>query len=145
MTDPERFPYLDVRDAHGQAWPRPLLPVTLQNGTRTIDHNGLLDTGATVSVLPYEAGLELGLTWTEHKTPVELTGNLARYDARGVILTASVGRYEPVRLIFAWTRAPNVPLILGQLNFFAEFDVCFFQARGIFELQPKQYDQKNEL
>jgi hypothetical protein len=56
---------------------------------------------------------------------------------RGVVLSATVGPFAPVRLAFAWTRAENVPLILGQMNFFLEFEVCFFRARGLFEIQPK--------
>jgi|GEM_PF-3158502 len=28
-------------------------------------------------------------------------------------------------------------LILGQANFFLEFDVCFFRARSEFEVRPK--------
>jgi len=29
-------------------------------------------------------------------------------------------------------------LILGQANFFFEFEVCFFRARSEFEIRPKQ-------
>ncbi|WP_244913187.1 hypothetical protein [Phormidesmis priestleyi] len=39
---------------------------------------------------------------------------------------AIVGEFEPLQLVFAWTQATNVPLILGQVNFFMEFDVCFY-------------------
>ena len=76
-------------------------------------------------VLPYPLGIEMGAVWEEQKVAIELSGNLARYEARGMILTATVGQFEPVRLAFAWTRSEEVPLLLGQANFFAEFDVCF--------------------
>lgn len=46
--------------------------------------------------------------------------------------------FPTIDLAFAWTQAPNVPLILGQANFFFEFDVCFFRARSEFEVRPKQ-------
>jgi hypothetical protein len=35
-----------------------------------------------------------------------------------------------------WLQRDDVPLILGQANFFMEFDVCFFSTRGVFQLQP---------
>ena len=38
---------------------------------------------------------------------------------------------------FAWTQAAEVPLLLGQVNFFMEFDVCFFRAQAAFEIKPK--------
>ncbi|WP_340626568.1 MULTISPECIES: hypothetical protein [Aphanizomenon] len=40
-------------------------------------------------------------------------------------MQVQIGNLEPVRLAFAWVEASNVPLILGQTNFFREFDVCF--------------------
>jgi len=39
--------------------------------------------------------------------------------------------------VFAWTRAENVPLILGQVNFFMEFDVCFYRSQLAFNLSPR--------
>jgi hypothetical protein len=138
MVNPERYPYLEARNAQGQTLPRPLMPIKLSHETHSITSSGLLDTGATVSVLPYEVGLELGLRWSDHVRSLDLTGNLAQYEARGTILTGIVGQFAPTLLIFAWTRAVGVPLLLGQVNFFAEFDACFFHARGIFEVQPKR-------
>ena len=31
----------------------------------------------------------------------------------------------------------NAPLILGQANFFLEFDVCFYRSKLEFEIKPK--------
>jgi hypothetical protein len=31
----------------------------------------------------------------------------------------------------------NVPLILGQVNFFMEFDICFYRSQLQFEISPK--------
>ena len=87
---------------------------------------GLVDSGAAISVLPYELGLELGLNWDDFTTGLSLTGNLARSPAKVVLLNAHVGNFSPVELGFAWTREPNVGLILGQVNFFEQFQVCFF-------------------
>ncbi len=71
------------------------------------------------------------------KYAVSLTGNLAQYEARAVLLQAAVGQFQPVQLVFAWTQARDVPLILGQVNFFMEFDVCFYRSRLQFEIVPK--------
>jgi hypothetical protein len=98
---------------------------------------GLLDTAATVNVLPYDTGLQLGAIWDQQTVPVRLTGNLANQEARGLLLTATVGKFPPVRLAFAWTKNNAVPLLLGQVNFLMEFDVCFFRSQLRFEVKPK--------
>jgi hypothetical protein len=46
--------------------------------------------------------------------------------------------FAPVRLAFAWASVDTVPVILGQVSFFLEFDVCFFRARRAFEIRPAQ-------
>jgi hypothetical protein len=48
-----------------------------------------------------------------------------------------VSRFAPVRLVFAWTQADNIPMILGQVNFFMEFDVCFYRSQQAFEIPPR--------
>jgi len=99
--------------------------------------SGLLDTGASVNVLPYLIGVELGYEWERQTTTLTLTGNLAQYEARVVLVQAIVGQFEPVQLVFAWTQATTVPLILGQVNFFMEFNVCFYRSQLQFEVSPK--------
>jgi hypothetical protein len=42
-----------------------------------------------------------------------------------------------VRVVFAWAQVNTVPVILGQVNFFLEFDACFSRSSGVFELKPK--------
>jgi hypothetical protein len=113
----------------------PYLSLLLTYGKNSIPVRGILDTG---NVLPYEVGYMLGANWEQQTTRVKLTGNLASYDARVIILTAIVNKFDPIKLAFAWTEAKNVPLILGQMNFFLEFDICFYAARSIFEIAPKK-------
>ena len=98
---------------------------------------GLIDSGAAINVLPYDVGLQLGAIWEQQTTPLRLTGNLAAAEARGLVVLANVGPFPPVRLALAWTQARTVPLILGQVNFFLEFDVCFFRSRSVFEVKLK--------
>lgn len=132
----ESYPFV-VRDPGlGAASLAPLLPMTLI-GPNAVPVSGLLDTGATVNVLPYSVGERLGVVWDQQTTPVTLTGNLAACEARALVVTAQVGKFPPVRLVFAWARTEAVPVLLGQVNFFMEFDVCFFRSRSLFEIRPR--------
>jgi hypothetical protein len=97
----------------------------------------LLDTGASVNVLPYLVGLQLGAVWEDQTAIIQLSGNLAQMEARGLVLSATVADYPSVLLAFAWTQSTEAPLILGHMNFFAEFDACFYRADLAFELHPR--------
>jgi hypothetical protein len=44
---------------------------------------------------------------------------------------------NPVRLVCAWTRAEEAPVLFGQSNFFMEFDVCFYRSQRAFEINLK--------
>jgi len=68
---------------------------------------------------------------------VPLGGNLARFEARALVLQAKVERFSSVELAFAWTQDRNAPLILGHMNFFLAFDVCFYRSESAFEISPK--------
>lgn len=116
----------------------PYLPLTLINGNRTREVMALLDTGASVNVLPLEIGLDLGAVWTEQTVPIALSGNLAAEPARGLILSGKVSNFEERLLAFAWTQSRNIPVILGQMNFFQEFNVCFYRHELVFEISPTE-------
>jgi len=137
MPNPERFPFVAADNRLGEAGFLPQLPITLAYQDRSVNASGLLDTGATVNVMPYHIGVELGAIWEEEAASLRLSGNLAQYEARPVIVAALVGSFSPVRLAFAWTQTADVPLILGQVNFFMEFDVCFYRSQRYFEISPK--------
>jgi hypothetical protein len=132
MPDHHRFSYTLIRSGALTVL-RPLLTFSLQ-GQNTLQVQGLLDTGADVNILPYSVGTALGLIWEDHPVVASPSGNLASYLARGVVLKAVVADLKPVRLAFAWSQADHIPLILGQLNFFQEFDICFFRSQSAFEL-----------
>jgi hypothetical protein len=140
MVDTQKFPYKIIDSNLGMVDRMPYLPLKLSLTGQSLNTEGLLDTGASVNVLPYELGLQLGLIWEDETLSVLLAGNLARFEARAVVVDAQVSSFPSVNLAFAWTRSSNVPLILGQANFFFEFDVCFFRARSEFEIRPKQVD-----
>jgi hypothetical protein len=97
----------------------PYLPLQLAYRGRQVDVVGMLDTGATVNVLPYNLGVELGLQWENCTAVLELAGNLRDVEARGVLLEASIGDLPKIRLAFAWAQTSDVPLILGHIRLVA--------------------------
>ncbi len=136
MTAPvEQFPFREV--ASGMVSPvlMPYLPISLNQHHHSALVEALVDSGSVVNVLPYDVGLQLGLVWEQQTIPVVLSGNLRDREARGVVVTGTVGTLPPAMLAFAWTQAKDVPLLLGQVNFFLEFDVCFYRKRGLFEVR----------
>jgi hypothetical protein len=131
-----QFPFLPVSAPQGASFLMPLMPLALRfKAGETVRTHGLIDSGATVSVMPHGLGIRLGAVWEAQTTVVKLTGNLAAYEARALLTEASVGEFAPVRLVFAWTRADTVPLLLGQVNFFEEFNVSLRRAQRVFEIE----------
>ena len=133
-----RFPYMPADDLPTSLMPR--LPLVLSYGNRSIEVVGLLDTGAAVNVLPYEIGIALGAVWEAQKFTVALVGSLGRYEARGLAVFAShqqLNPDKPVRLVCAWTKAEDAPVLFGQFNFFVEFNVCFYRSQNIFDINLK--------
>jgi len=112
----------------------PTIPIILSYAESSCSANALLDTGSTVNLLPYDIGLQLGAIWEEHTIRLPLAGNLETVEARGLFVHVQIGNLEPVRLAFAWAQASQVPLILGQTNFFREFDICFQRSRRTIEI-----------
>jgi hypothetical protein len=112
----------------------PTIPIILSYPDSSVSANALLDTGSTVNLLPYDIGLQLGAIWDQQIVRLPLAGNLARVEARGLFVQVKIGNLEPVRLAFAWAKASQIPLILGQTNFFREFDVCFQRSQSTIKI-----------
>jgi hypothetical protein len=132
-----RFRYSTTAPSQDEFDSLPRLPLTLRSDDHSVDVVGLVDSGATVNVLPYQVGIELGAIWDDRKANLRLAGNLGNTGAMPWFAIAHIGEFTPVRLVFAWVRHNNVPLILGQTNFFLEFDVCFYRSKLEFEVNPK--------
>ena len=137
MSRSQRFTFTEKPDTFGIIDTVPQLSFTLINYDNSVNVSGLLDTGSSVNIIPYDIGLQLGEIWEEQSTSVMLAGNLAPVEAKGLILSAQINDFSPVRLVFAWSRANDIPLLLGRMNFFLEFDVCFYTALKEFELTQK--------
>jgi hypothetical protein len=132
----QQFPFVPRDPNLGNASLAPMLPLTVI-GSQQIATTGLVDSGAAINVLPYSLGIELGFDWDKETRSVDLSGNLATVEARVVVVSAVVGNFPPVRLAFGWAHVDAISVILGQVNFFLEYDVCFFRTRSIFEVRPR--------
>jgi hypothetical protein len=132
-----RFKYSTTGPLQNEFDSLPRLPLLLRLNDQTIEVVGLVDSGATVNVLPHEVGLRLGAVWDDGKANIRLAGTLGNLKAMPLFLAAHVGEFPPVRLAFAWVQSNDVPLVLGQTNFFMEFDVCFYRSKLEFEVKPR--------
>ena len=137
MVQKIRFPFTESDPRMGALSAFAYIPIKLTYQSPSLELVGLLDTGASVNVLPYEVGLKLGLTWEAQNLIIPLGGNLVSSEAKAIILKAQIANFEPVDLAFAWTSDRNAPLILGQTNFFQAFDVCFYRAELAFEVSTR--------
>jgi len=137
MFNAQRFNFQPKTDLLGMIDYVPYLPLRLTYQNQYLDVMGLLDTGASVNVLPYQIGLRLGAIWEKQTISIPLAGNLSQQEAKGLLLSAKVGHFPAVNLVFAWAKVDNIPLLLGRTNFFKEFDVCFYNSQLAFEVCPK--------
>ena len=72
----------------------PRLTFSLRCNNRQAEVVGLVDSGATVNVLPYEAGVRLGQIWDYRKANIRLSGNLGNFPAMPVVTVAKIGDSE---------------------------------------------------
>jgi hypothetical protein len=64
-----RFNYSTNSSIQNEFDSLPRIPLILQKDDQSIETNGLVDSGATVNVLPYELGVQLGGVW-DNRYPV---------------------------------------------------------------------------
>jgi hypothetical protein len=53
-----------------------------------------------------------------------------------LVVDGTIHPFPPVPLVFAWVQDDRPPILLGQTNFFMEFDVFLFRRQGVFQIQP---------
>ncbi|MCB0033371.1 MAG: hypothetical protein KDE51_05110 [Anaerolineales bacterium] len=117
----------------------PLVDLKLSKGPKGLTVSALVDSGASLNILPMDVGLELGLVWEEQNYVIDLGGMLQGVQAYGVVLEAQIGDSPPTHLAFAWVNRPSsqIRTLLGQVNFFQEYDVYFYGSEQAFEIKPK--------
>jgi len=137
MPIPAVYPYVQLIPSIGAAGWMPMLPVTLDHNGTALAAAALVDSGASLNIIPYQLGVQLGGNWNQYPGSLPLGGVFANYPAKPLFLDVRIGTFPPVQLSFGWTQAPTARLLLGQMNFFLEFDVCFYRTRGEFHVQPR--------
>ena len=117
----------------------PLVNIKLSHKAETITAPAIVDSGAALNILPYDVGLSLSLDWDTQTYRLDLGGILAGTQAYAVLLQAEVAPFPPLKLAFAWVSKPStkVRVLLGQVNFFQEFDVHFYGSQQAFEIALK--------
>jgi len=133
-----RFPYIVADEQFATLTPR--LEMILIYRNKSVNVVGLIDSGSTVNVLPYSVGIALEATWSNQPVVPGLSSPLRGVEVRALDVFAfhqELLPHKPVRLVFAWAQSDDVPVIFGQMNFFMEFDVCFYRSQSVFEVNLK--------
>jgi hypothetical protein len=100
----------------------------------------LVDSGATVNVLPYSVGLDLGLDWKTAAEGFEIGGSAAG-TTKKVRLQFKIRDFDALELEFRWLEHDRVQLILGHDNFFKYFDVCFSTHNQVMTIKQSSATQ----
>lgn len=136
MTSAATFPLLRRPRGNGPFDLVPLLPATLSLGKVVFDVHGLVDSGATFNVLPFDVGNRFGIPWNSLTRDLQLGGVAGLVPAKAIDVEFVVSPFPPIQLLFAWAQTNAFPIILGQADFFLRFDVCFFRKQGNFQILP---------
>lgn len=65
----QEFPFVATAGAAGMKSLLPFLPIELSLRDQSIATSALIDSGATVNVLPHSVGLSLGAIWENQPVP----------------------------------------------------------------------------
>lgn len=117
----------------------PLVNIQFSHNATTLTFPAVVDSGAALNILPYDIGLALKLDWDRQTYALDLGGILTGTQAYAVLLQAEIDPFPPFKLAFAWINKPSteVRALLGQVNFFQEFDVHFYGSQSAFEIGLK--------
>lgn len=113
-----KFTYSKSDPRQREADRRPRVSLHLCRRQRVVETIGLVDSGATISVLPYSLGLQLGFVWDESQANLPLAGIVSGYNGIGLRISSVIADQYSVDLAFAWVKSDAIPVILGQMNFF---------------------------
>lgn len=112
----------------------PYLRVRLFGPKTSLEVLALVDSGASISVLPFSVGEKLGYNW-EESLSIQITGNLSAAQSKLIAARVRVPEVGSTSVAFAWTQSPLGKVILGQEDFFDTFDIHFRGSRKTFEIQ----------
>jgi len=110
---------------------RPVADVFLQTASgKWMKMELFIDSGADITLIPYTAGLYLGLNKDESKI-IELRGVAGQ--ALPVIINTIAMKIGDTILKprVGWALTDNVPPLLGRLDIFDKFNITFKEKEGI--------------
>ena len=138
MTEKLEFEYIVADWYNPDGDIHPIIPVILRHRNKFIQTMALVDSGADMNVLPFHIGIELGLSWEGTANDFELHGLAETLAAKAIAVNLEIGSWPTLRMAFAWSMQDETPVILGQLNFFGEVDVCFSRTQGLMTFELPQ-------
>ena len=113
---------------------RPLLQVTLFNGTQRKQVVCLVDSGADECLFHASIGRRLGID-IESGRYKKFDGIAGSLEAYMHLIEIQVQDFpERVEIEAGFTESDGVDAILGQAGFFERFRICFDRRRGKFEI-----------
>ena len=92
-----RYSYTPVSTGPGFTVQMPFIPVRLTRSGKSVDADGLVDSGAMINVQPFDLGIRLGLDWNAQPHTLSLGGALGG-PAKMVALEVTVATYPVVPL-----------------------------------------------
>ena len=141
-----RFQYTEAQGMAGIPGMLPFIPLTLLHTgdgvhiTARMTVPALVDSGATVNVLPRDIGEQMGLEWKSLQAILPSAGTIRRRPALALPLFVKVPQLAPQRLLFAWSELSthdHMAVLLGQTKFFDEYYVDFRKPDGYFDIVLK--------
>ncbi|MBI3572587.1 MAG: hypothetical protein HY092_00100 [Candidatus Kerfeldbacteria bacterium] len=135
-----KIPLTDRSAYFGSSFLRPIIPVTIQAGNKTIRYAALVDSGADFNIFHAEIGAGIGLDIPSGE-PINFGGIHAKSGAQGYFhdVTLIVGGHVfPTRVAFSSGIAEYGHGVLGQKGFFEFFKVIFDHQSGSLEIKPKK-------
>jgi hypothetical protein len=123
------FPYRQEKSLHPDYIYRPVAKVVLKgNNNREVIDYFYVDSGADYTLIPYKLGLFLGLR-ADNQEVCEVQGISG---VAGVIfckIKMKIGDFW-FEVQVAWAQIEHVPLLLGRIDVFDQFEVTFQQVQG---------------
>jgi hypothetical protein len=115
--------------------PGNILPFLRMNisAVQKISVIALVDSGASINLLPYSVGQALGFDWDSTEKGPPISGTI-HSESRIVKARVTIGSLDEVELSFCWIKRDDVRLLLGHYDFFAHFTVCFLTRENKFSL-----------
>lgn len=124
-----RYRYRRERGTLGKI-ARPVANVILENGGLQVETSMYIDSGADVTMIPLRFGRALGLKQTSSDMILELrgiSGSGIPYLLKRIVLILNG---EKLKARIAWALVEDVPLLLGRVDVFKQFQIVFDERKG---------------